>query len=356
MNTTGKLFRVTTWGESHGKAMGCVIDGCPAGLTINEDDIAEELAHDIPLREIGTGRSEPNDFDILSGVFNGKTIGTPISIVIYNKDTDSKPYEKTKDYYRPGHADLMYRLKYGNVDHRGGSRASGRECISRITAGYFAKLIISEFDQNIKIKACVSELAGIKIFDETSFRTAVEKVKQLGQKGDSTGGKVKLRISGMPSGLGEPVFGKLSAMLFYAMGTIGGVKAVEIGEGTLVSYLKGSQNNDFYDINDEGKIFQMTNRCGGILGGISTGSDIELTLSVKPTPTISVPQLSVSKTLKRQEEIIYTGRHDINFTPRVCPVSEAMAAILLSDFLMIAGKINRNSVCKNKAFRSGHFV
>lgn len=342
MNTFGKMFKVTTWGESHGKANGCVIDGCPAGLILNKADIENELINDVPDKDIGTPRKEQNNFEILSGVFNNVTLGTPISIIIYNKDVKSKPYTETKNLIRPGHADYTYMVKYGNVDYRGGSRASGRECIARLAAGAVAKKLLDTTLNNICIESRVIELAGIEINNDSDYQRAKDKVLSIGKHGDSSGGKIELVIKNMPAGLGLPVFDKISSRLIYALSTIGGVKAVEIGDGITASRLKGSEMNDGFEIKN-GKIQTITNHCGGILGGITTGSDIILRLSVKPTPTIFKKQHTVTKNL---EDVIvsFEGRHDMNFTPRVCPVAENMAAITIVDFLMLSGKINRDSI------------
>ncbi len=345
MNTIGKLFSVTTWGESHGKANGCVIDGCPAGLELFKTNIEKELIRDVPIKEIATGRQEKNNFEILSGIFENKTLGTPISIIIYNNDVKSDPYKKTRNYYRPGHADFTYVQKYKYVDYRGGSRASGRECAARLAAGAVAKKLINHVLNKFEIEAKIIELANVKIKNKQDFDKALEKIKSIGQQGDSTGGKIELTIKGLPAGIGNPVFGKLSSLLIHAISTIGGVKAIEIGEGINAAGLKGSENNDGYHVKNN-RIETITNHCGGIIGGISTGNDIILKISVKPTPTIFKKQHTV--TLDNEEKIIeFYGRHDMNFTPRVCPVAENMAAITIADLLIQSGYINRDSLISN---------
>jgi len=352
-NTFGKIFKVTTWGESHGEAIGVVIDGCPAGLELSEADIQYELDRRKPgVSEITTKRKEADEVKILSGVFGGKTIGTPISMLVWNKDVDSSPYESIKNIARPGQADFSYQMKYGLRDYRGGGRASARETVARVAAGAIAKRILATHDRAIQILGHVVEIRGIRAKEvgleeirENVERNAVrcadleaarrmeELIKEEKAEGDSVGGIVEVIALGVPAGLGEPVFNKLDAELAKALMSIGAVKGVEIGAGFEAARMKGSEMNDEFVIK-EGMIRTRTNNAGGILGGISTGEPIICRIAVKPTPSISKPQRSVDMEKKEEVEIKIKGRHDPCICPRIVPVAEAMVALVLVDNLM----------------------
>jgi len=350
-NTFGKIFKVTTWGESHGEAIGVVVDGCPAGIELSEKDIQHELDRRKPgVSEITTERKEADEVKILSGVFEGKTLGTPISMLVWNKDVDSSPYEPIKNIARPGQADFSYQTKYGIRDYRGGGRASARETVARVAAGAIAKKILAT--QSIQILGHVVEVGGIRASEvgfeeikENVERNAVrcadleaavrmeELIKEAKEEGDSVGGIVEVIATDVPAGLGEPVFDKLDAELAKALMSIGAVKGVEIGAGFKATRMKGSEMNDEFIIK-EGKIKTRTNNAGGILGGISTGEPILCRIAVKPTPSISKPQRSVDMDEMEEVEIRIKGRHDPCICPRIVPVAEAMVALVLVDYLM----------------------
>ena len=350
-NSFGKIFKATTWGESHGTAIGVVIDGCPSGIELSERDIQHELDRRRPgVSEITTERKETDEVKILSGVFEGKTLGTPISMLVWNKDVDSSPYEPLKDVARPGQADFSYQTKYGRRDYRGGGRASGRETVARVAAGAIAKKILATRD--IQILGHVVEVGSIRArevgFEEIKRnveRNAVrcadleaamrieELIKEVKAEGDSVGGIVELIATEVPAGLGEPVFDKLDAELAKALMSIGAVKGIEIGVGLKASQMKGSEMNDEFIIK-EGRIRTRTNNAGGILGGISTGEPIICRIAVKPTSSISKPQRSVDMEKMEEVEIRIKGRHDPCICPRIVPVAEAMVALVLVDYLM----------------------
>jgi len=357
-NTFGKIFKITTFGESHGPAVGVVVEGVPAGMPLREEDIQRELDRRRPGQSaLTTQRRERDRVEILSGVFRGRTLGTPICMLVRNLDVDSRPYEKIKTKPRPGHADLTYWLKYGYVDYRGGGRSSARETIGRVAAGAVAKKLLAA--HGVEILGHTVEAAGVAIDRQPTreeIRRNVEKnpvrcalpekaelmmkaILQAAAEGDSTGGVVEVQAHGVPAGLGEPVFGKLDAEIAAAMMSIGSVKAVGIGEGEKMARLLGSEANDAFRIKD-GKIVAETNRAGGILGGISTGMPIVVRLTVKPTPSISKPQRTVDWAKMEEAEIRLKGRFDPNICPRIVPVAEAMMALVLADQMIRAGKIN----------------
>lgn len=336
MNSIGRIFRVTTWGESHGPAIGCVIDGCPAGLSLNQEDLQTELARDIPEPLLGTERHEPNEAQLLSGVFAGKTLGTPISILIYNQAQQSADYTPINSCYRPGHAEYGYHMRFGVYDPHGGGRASGRECISRICAGAVAKKLLAW--KGIQIKSRVEQLAGVPC--DTNYEQALQICLEAAGKGDSTGGIVSVYIQGVPAGLGSPVFEKLHALIMYAITTIGGVKGIESGSGFDAAAMKGSECNDPFGFDDQARVKPLSNRAGGVLGGISTGLDLSFRFAVKPTPSIAIPQQTVNWKTRLAEEIQIKGRFDKNITPRAAVVAEAMAAIILADQMLLAGFIH----------------
>jgi chorismate synthase len=342
-STFGEIFRVTTWGESHGTAVGATVDGCPPGLTLSLDDIQQDLDR----RRPGTGgpaaspRKEPDRVEILSGIFEGRTTGTPILLAIFNKDAHSKSYDHLQNIFRPGHGDLTYLKKYGIRDHRGGGRASARETAARVAAGAIARKIL--LGVGIEIKAYTVALGGIATdrrdlaeIDHNDLRcpdaaTAVrmvERIEQVRQEGDTLGGIVEILACGCPAGLGEPVFDKLDGELARALMSIGAVKGVEIGAGFAAAAMKGSENND--PIIPEGF---KGNNAGGILAGISSGQDIIARVAVKPIPSISKEQDTID--LAGQPiKIKIGGRHDISAIPRIIPVCEAMVALTLVDHLL----------------------
>ena len=341
-NSFGTLFKVTTWGESHGKAIGAVIDGCPPRMDLSVEEIQQELDRRRPGRGKGTSpRKEADRVEILSGVYEGRTTGTPISLLIWNRDVDSRPYEEGKDVFRPGHADFTYQAKYGIRDHRGGGRASARETAGRVAAGAVAKKILRE--EKIDILAYTLELGGIRaekmdsaeiehnsLFcpDRDAAIEMEEKIQPPRLQGDTLGGLVEVLVRGCPSGLGEPVFDKLEADLAKGLMSIGAVRGVEVGAGFRVARMLGSESNDpllpgGFEKND----------AGGILGGISTGADILLRVAVKPIPSISREQKTVD-TLGRPVTLKVRGRHDVAAIPRINPVCEAMVAIVLADHIL----------------------
>ena len=355
-NTFGTLFRITTWGESHGSAVGVVIDGCPAGIPLGEADIQKELDRRRPGQSnITTQRKEEDRAEILSGIFSGNTTGAPISIMVRNKDVDSSKYEALKNTPRPGHADLTYEIKYGFRDWRGGGRSSARETIGRVAAGAVAKKILEL--QDIEILGHVVELGGVraKAVNIDDIREKTEKnpvrcadpdaasemeaiIHAARSEGDSVGGIVEIIGIGVPAGVGEPVFDKLSAELAKALMSIGSVKGIEIGAGFKSASMKGSQMNDPFMIKD-GKIAANTNNAGGILGGISSGEPLVLRIAVKPTPSISQEQRTVDMSKMKDTRIKIQGRHDPSIPPRIVPVAEAMVALVLVDQMMRGGFI-----------------
>ncbi|MDF2953516.1 MAG: Chorismate synthase [Thermodesulfobacterium sp.] len=342
-NTIGKLFQVTTFGESHGKALGAVVDGCPPGLTLTEEYIQKELDKRRPGKSSGQSpRKEKDKVEILSGIFQGYTTGTPIALLIYNIDVDSSAYEKIKDVFRPGHADFTYFIKYGGYrDYRGGGRSSGRETVARVAAGAIAKRILEEY--GIEVIAYTISLGGIfakernleviyknHLFcpDMEAYKDMCEKIEKTKREGDSLGGVVEVLARGVPAGLGEPVFDKLNAELAKAIFSIGAVKGMEMGAGFKVASMKGSENND--PISPYGF---LKNDAGGTLGGISSGQDIVIRVAVKPIPSIRKTQKTINEK-KEEVEISVGGRHDISAIPRIVPVIEAMVRIVLADHLL----------------------
>jgi len=341
-NTFGKIFRVTTWGESHGPALGAVIDGCPPGMELDVADIQKDLEKRRPGKGgSASPRKEPDQVEILSGTFDGLTTGTPISLIIYNKDAQSKAYNHLQNIFRPGHGDLTYLKKYGIRDHRGGGRASARETAARVAAGAVARKVLTESE--ISVTAYTVALG-----DVTTSRRNMEDIPKnrlccpdvdaaarmevlidaVRKKGDSLGGVVEIMATGCPAGLGEPVFDKLDAALAQALVSIGAVKGVEIGAGFRAAEFLGSENNDA--ITPKG---YRTNNAGGILAGISNGDAIIARVAVKPIPSISLEQ----DTLNLDSEpvkIKVGGRHDISAIPRIVPVCEAMVCLTLADHLL----------------------
>jgi chorismate synthase len=341
-NSFGTLFRMTTWGESHGEALGVVIDGCPPRIDLSNDDIQKELDRRRPGQGKGSSpRKEQDRVEILSGIFEGKTTGTPISLLIRNEDVDSSPYEEWKEVFRPGQADFTYQAKYGIRDYRGGGRASARETIGRVAAGAVAKKILEK--EKVEVIAYTAELGGIRaekmdfaeiernVFlcpDRNAAIAMGKKIEEVKPQGDSLGGIVEILVRGCPPGLGEPVFDKLEADLAKALMSIGAVRGVEVGAGFGVARMLGSQCND--PIGPKG--FEK-NDAGGILGGISNGADILLRVAVKPIPSISLEQRTVDQAM-RPVSLRVKGRHDVSAIPRINPVCEAMVAIVLADHLL----------------------
>ena len=341
----GNIFKITTWGESHGKGVGVVVDGCPAGIPLCEEDIQIYLNRRKPGQsKFTTPRKEDDAVEILSGVFEGKTTGTPISMVVWNKNQLSKDYSEIASYYRPGHADFCFDEKYGFRDYRGGGRSSGRETIGRVAAGAIASKILSEL--GISICTYTKSIGPVEITtfnkeeinnnafympDALAAAKAGEYLEECMKNQDSAGGVIECRISGTPAGLGDPVFDKLNAVLAHALMSIGAVKAVEVGDGIAVTSLKGSTDNDGFTVKD-GEIVKTSNHAGGIMGGISDGSEIILRVHIKPTPSISQPQQTVTKDKEPLSMEIH-GRHDPVIVPRAVVVVESMAAITLADAL-----------------------
>lgn len=354
-STFGKIFKITTFGESHGDAVGVVIDGCPSGLKIDREEIKSYLARRAPNSEFSTKRHEPDNFKILSGVLNGVTLGTPICILVENKNFNSKNYDDLKNIFRPGHADYNYQKKFGIRDHRGGGRSSGRETLARVLAGYFAKKILSEL--KIEISAythsinkifvkhinCKPEDNFLYMPDKTAFKKALKFLEACPQN-DSVGGIVECKVKNLKVGIGEPVFNKLDAEISKAIMSIGAVKAIEFGKGFDSSFLFGSQNNDEYYFDEtEKQVFKKTNNSGGITGGISDGSEMIFRVAIKPTPSISKIQNTVNN--KNQNvKLKINGDHDKIIVPRVVVVIESMTAVTLVDQIFLSGFSKLESV------------
>jgi len=341
-NTFGKVFRVTTWGESHGPALGAVIDGCPPRLPLTAADIDAALARRRPgMQAHATTRQEPDRVEILSGVFEGLTTGTPISLVIFNRDVRSQDYDELKEVFRPGHGDFTYQAKYGIRDHRGGGRSSARETAARVAAAAVAQKVLDT--QNIAVLAYTLELGGVRSGrveeaaiwenpfacpDPEAVAAMAARVAEVRARGDSVGGIVEIRARNCPAGLGEPVFDKLDAALAQALMSVGAVKGVEIGAGFPAARMLGSENND--PITPAGF---AANRAGGILAGISNGDEIVLRAAVKPIPSIPQEQDTIDL-YGRPHTLKVRGRHDISAIPRIVPVLEAMVRLTLADFLL----------------------
>jgi chorismate synthase len=346
-NTFGQLFRLTTFGESHGSAIGGIIDGCPSGMELDINFINNELARRKPGQSsISSSRKEKDEITFLSGIFEGKTTGAPIAFLIPNQDQKSEDYDHLKNVYRPSHADYTYKAKYGHTDYRGGGRASARETVARVAGGAIAKIYLNKF--KINIQAFVSQIGEIKINQEISkinfhkinnniLRCPDEKVAaamikyldKIKKEGDTVGGIISCKISGCPVGLGEPVFDKLQADLAKAMLSIQAVKGFEYGSGFAAASLKGSEHNDEFVMKGN-KIHTITNYSGGIQGGISNGEDIYFNVAFKPVPTIMQAQNTVDK--KGKNVLLEAkGRHDVCVVPRAVPIVEAMAALVIAD-------------------------
>ena len=346
-NSFGNIFKITTWGESHGKALGVVIDGCPAGIKISEKDIQIELDRRRPgQNKFTTQRKEPDKVEILSGVFKGQTTGTPISLIIKNADAISKSSEAFKDIYRPGHADLTYDEKYGIRDHRGGGRSSNRETVGRVASGAIAKKVLTSM--KIKTFGFVSQIGDIKgkkidlkyieknslrIADKSKISEMENLIDSVRREGDSIGGVIEVKSIGVPAGLGSPVFEKFDARLASAIMGIGGVRGFEIGAGFSVASKKGSEINDVMLGKSSGRVKFNSNNAGGILGGITNGNEIVLRFALKPTSSISQLQDSIDKKGKRKK-LRVKGRHDPCLCPRAVPIAEAMVNLVLLDCIL----------------------
>jgi len=351
-NTFGKLFRLTTFGESHGKALGAILDGCPAGLTLDLEKIRAEMQRRKPGQsKITTQRKEEDEIELLSGVFEGKTTGTPIGILIPNEDQKSKDYAHIADTFRPSHADYTYFEKYGHRDYRGGGRSSARETAARVAGGAIAKQLLAT--KGISIQAYVSQVGKIRLEksytalnldlaednivrcpDPDLAKVMIAHIDQVRMDRDTIGGIVSCVIKNCPPGLGEPVFDRLHADLGKAMLSINAVKGFEYGSGFEGVTLRGSQHNDAF-VQQEGKIQTLTNHSGGIQGGISNGEDIYFRVAFKPVATLMQDQASVN-TAGEAVTVSGKGRHDPCVVPRAVPIVEAMAALVIADFLLLS--------------------
>ncbi len=354
-NSFGNLFRITTWGESHGPAMGVVIDGCPAGLELSEGDIAEQLLRRRPgYSSFTSPRMEEDRPQILSGIFEGKTAGSPISILIWNRDADSSKYEQIKDLLRPGHANFTYLAKYGIFDHRGGGRASARETVCRVAAGAVAKRLLSHYGIGLvaylkEMGEVVAEIAtaeplqlkqqvaASELFCPSATATLAmkERLAQVKEEGDSLGGVVELIAHGLPVGLGDPVYQKLEANLAAAMLSIPASKGFELGSGFAAARMRGSQHNDLFSLQQE-RVVTQSNHSGGTLGGISSGMPLLVRVAFKPTSSIAKWQSTLDLEGNRRELALPDGsRHDPCVAIRAVPVVEAMGALVLADALLM---------------------
>lgn len=328
-STFGTVFRITTWGESHGKAIGVVIDGCPAGLSLCEEDIDIYTSRRRPNGgTMSTKRVESDKAEILSGVFEGKTTGTPISIIIRNEDQRSRDYSQIAESYRPGHADYGFDAKYGFRDYRGGGRSSARETAARVAAGAVAQKLLKTMGI-----ACHAELTAVGNIPASDQAGMEELVKTCREELDSIGSTVSCNVRGMPAGIGDPVFEKLDANLAKAMFSIGAVKGLDIGDGHKAAVARGSENNDPFRMEGE-RVVTETNHAGGIQGGISTGSDINLTVYFKPTPSIARTQHTINRA-HEEIEMSIKGRHDPVIGARAAVVVECMTALVLADALLL---------------------
>ncbi len=355
-NTFGNIFMLTTFGESHGPAIGGVIDGCPAGLEIDVEFIQKELDRRRPGQSsITSPRDEKDKVEILSGIFEGKTTGTPIAFIIYNKNQKSKDYDHLKELYRPSHADFTYDKKYGIRDYRGGGRSSARETAARVVGGSIAKLILQA--QDINIQAYVSQIGSITLEqdykslnldsienslvrcpDDKKGTEMIDLIEKLKNEGDSIGGTITCIIKGVPPGIGEPVFDKLQADLAKAMLSINAAKGFEYGSGFESASMKGSEHNDTF-IKEGDRITTETNFSGGIQGGISNGQDIYFRVAFKPVATIMSEQVTIDKNGNKQK-LKGAGRHDVCIVPRAVPIVESMAALVIADHYL-RNKVSR---------------
>ena len=355
----GTIFKISTWGESHGEGIGVVVDGCPAGLLLDEEYIQSYLDRRKPGQtKYSTPRKEEDKVTILSGVFDGRTTGTPISLVVFNENQRSGDYSQIASYFRPGHADYTFDQKYGFRDYRGGGRSSGRETIGRVAAGAIACAILREL--GIKVQAYTKSIGHIAIDEEKSkiehiplsplsmpdldaSKKAEDYLLTQMQDHNSVGGIIECIVNGMPVGIGEPVFDKLDASLAKAVMSIGAVKGVEIGEGFACATLTGAENNDSFSYNADQSISKSSNHAGGILGGISDGCEIVLRAAIKPTPSIARPQNTINKD-NENIQIEIKGRHDPVIVPRAVVVVESMVAVTLVDYLFVGMTSQMNKI------------
>lgn len=344
-NTFGRVFRLTTYGESHGPGLGGVVDGCPAGVPLSEAFIQEELDRRKPGQgPASTARREADQVRLLSGVFEGATTGAPIAFHVENADHRSRDYDQVKAMFRPGHADYSWQMKYGVRDYRGGGRSSARETLSRVAGGAVAKAFLEP--RGVRVRAYTLELGGVRAAvldpegaqdrpfgspDPGVVEAWTERVKAAKGEGDSLGGVVEVQVLGVPAGLGEPVFDKLDARLAYAFMGVGAVKAVEIGAGVEAARLTGSQNND--QMTPEGF---LSNHAGGVLGGVSSGQPLVIRAAIKPIPSIAREQRTLTVD-GQAASIVVGGRHDVSAIPRVNPVLKAMTMLVLADLWLLAG-------------------
>jgi chorismate synthase len=356
-NSFGTLFRITTFGESHGPAIGVVIDGCPAGLPLTKEEIDLQLARRRPGNPHTSPRKESDISQILSGLFEGKTTGAPIAILIPNQDADSGSYETMKNVYRPGHANFTYLHKYGLFDYRGGGRASGRETAARVAAGAVAKKLLAHYQ--IDCVAHIAEIGGISVSppqslaelraktyaspifcpDPIAEQNILHAIEQIRQENDSLGGIIACTAH-LPPGLGDPVYAKLEALLASAMLSLPATKGFEIGAGFAAARMKGSEHNDPFDLDPQGNVITSTNFAGGTLGGISTGSPLTFRVAFKPTSSIRQPQPTVSLNKEKTTLVLPpSSRHDPCVAIRAVPIVEAMTALVLADALLL----NRSS-------------
>jgi len=350
-NSFGNLFTVTTWGESHGKAVGVVVDGCPPRLPLTAPEIQAELDRRRPGQsDLVTPRQESDAVEILSGVFDGRTTGAPVSLLVPNADARPGAYDEMKEKFRPSHADFTYQAKFGIRDHRGGGRSSARETIGRVAAGAIARKIL-RLAGGVEIRAFVTrvhdleappsdhfpsleevEASPVRCPDAATAARMIERIKAVRAEGDSVGGLIECRIRGVPAGLGEPVFDRLEADLAKAMLSLPATKGFEVGSGFAGTLLKGSEHNDIFEIR-EGRVRTRTNRSGGVQGGISNGEEIRFRVAFKPTATILRPQQTVD-VHGQPAELMGRGRHDPCVLPRAVPIVDAMAALVLVDHWM----------------------
>lgn len=361
-NSFGKLFTITTWGESHGGGIGVVVDGCPPGLPLSETDIQPDLDRRRPGQsDIVTPRKESDIVTIVSGVFEGRTTGTPIAMTVPNADQRPGAYAEMRDKFRPSHADYTYQQKYGLRNHEGGGRSSARETIGRVAAGAIAKKIL-QLAGGVEIRAFVNrihdiaspelndfptleqvEASAIRCPDPATAEAMIERIKQVRRNGDSVGGVIECRTRSLPIGLGEPVFDRLEADLAKAMLSLPATKGFEIGSGFSGTLLKGSEHNDPFVVRD-GKVRTESNRAGGVLGGISSGEELVFRVAFKPTATILQRQRTVDSE-GRETELMGRGRHDPCVVPRAVPIVEAMTALVLIDHWM-----RQQAQCKTFTF------
>ncbi|MBW6499268.1 MAG: chorismate synthase [Bacteroidales bacterium] len=350
-NTFGSLLRLTTFGESHGAAIGGILEGFPAGLEVDFSLIEKDMARRRPGQSsISTPRSEADQVEFLSGIFEGRSLGTPIAFLIRNKDTRSKDYDALKEVYRPSHADFSWEKKFGHRDHRGGGRSSARETAARVAGGALAKMLLAKYQ--VEILAWVSAVGPVEAMvdfnkvdekqveanvvrcpDAAAAKRMIDYIEQLKAEGDSTGGVITCLIKGIPAGLGEPVFDKLQADLAKAMLSINAVKGFDYGSGFAAAAMKGSEHNDAFATDEKEQVVTLTNRSGGIQGGISNGQPIYFRVAFKPVATIGSAQQTVNRD-KENVTLEAKGRHDPCVVPRAVPIVEAMAALTLADHLL----------------------